>query len=484
MKKSTKKFVTFLVCLVFMLLVYLVLRVEKRKHIVVGVVDKPQTNTVLSLPVQDIQHVRIFSSQRRVDLDKTEIWNLEGYNYPVSQQTVAVLTQNLSNLQAHLVLEAQNDLSVYGLAIPQKTIEVTLKNQQKVLVLIGNETPLGNDYYMQIHGKPEIYLLSSLRADAFSLDPSTYWQIELPPIDWQNIAETHIKRRDGTNIALQFSNQGQMFSKYQFIKPAPYAGFSVQTAEFYRLWQSWSQAMPSKEELKTPVQNWIRYGLQQPQLELQVADQHGAVLQLSVGDRSPQGDYYARTDREDAVFIIGKSYVQPFFNVTAFSLLSKFVALISSEMTALIRFTGPQQNFSLEILDVEKSKIKDIFEWSRSLLYHHTVLQDKERTGHTHELKQYFLNNRPLNEEEFFSLYQQIVSLSYEAETKLATTSQMPIFTLTYYAATGDVITQAEFMPYNERYYRVRLNSQQTPFLIGQYQIQSIVKSLSRAGNE
>lgn len=487
MKKAAKKFSTFLIFIILLALLYLLLKLLPQYKSE----QKPpasQEQAVLILPRTEIQEIRIFSSAHQVSFYNQEReWVIPGQHYPLSSAVVESMVLNLINLHARLLPHAQKDLSVYGLAIPQKTIEVTLKNGQKSLVMLGDKTPVGNDYYMQIHGKPDVYLLSGAKARLFSDQLNVYWDLDLPSLDWQNIRTFSIQRSDGTNIDLKFNDQGQLFSLFEFVQPPRYAGLATRTTVFYELTKAWKEGMPYKENLRTPVQNWTLYGLQNPPLLLNAQDKEGYRLQLSVGSRDTAGNYYARLGQENAVFTLAKHYVQPFLQLTPFVLLSKFIALIPKEKVAFFRFITPEQTFQGEILRLISMPPKDIFLWSRSLLYHHTMEDSHDvHDGHAHHghiraEEQYFLDGKAMPQDDFLTLFQQMVSLSYESEAKNIQPHGQEEYSLSYYDVTGLVLTQVDFLSYDARYYLVRLNGVNTTFLIGRYQLQSLFKQFKAA---
>ncbi len=486
MKKNLKKLLIFLSILILLAGIYIFLRLYALEP------NQPESSmaseqSVLILPRQQIQSVRIFSQEGELTFLRTQEnnWQIDGYDYPLSSIVINAMIGSLSDFQARLLPQAQSDLSVYGLGIPRKTVEISLKNGNKALILFGDKTPLGTHYYMQVHGKKEVFLVSEAKWDLFSIRPHQYWDISLPEIDWQNITHMRVSYASRPSIELAFRKESPMFMHYEFLQPRPYRGFFASSPAFYRLWQDWAQNPPQKHNLEINVTHWAAYGLHAPQLSFSVSDKKNNKLDLEIGHHNSNGDYYARLKNQNYVFTLSKHYVQSLLDLKPFSLLNKFVALIPKDQVSFFVFTTPTQNFWGKITNIHHIEKMNFFTWYLSLLHARSIVPKvSQEQEYFHDPSrqeiQYYFNGMPVKDEDFLSAYQRMVSLSYEAEAKVPHQRPQVIYSLAYYNYEKDLISKIDFLSYDTRYYLVRLNGYITPFLIGQYQLEELTEIFER----
>ncbi len=487
MKKSLKKLLIFLVILILLSVVYITLRFISAFHPARVDSTASSEQSVLVLPREQIQSVRVLEQgQELTFIRRDNHWQIRGYNYPLSSVVINAMIGNLTDFQARPLPQAQPDVSVYGLGIPQKTVEISLKNGEKSLLLFGNKTPLGTHYYMQVHGKKEIFLVPSTKWDLFAVRPHQYWDISLPQIDWHNIAHMRLSGSSFAPIELNYRASSPMFMHYEFVQPHTYRGYFANSAAFYRLWQDWAQNPPQKQNLEINVHHWAAYGLQPPQLGFVVSDKQGDKLEIDIGSRNAQGDYYARLKNQDDVFTLSKNYVQNLLDLKPFALLNKFVALIPKDEVSFFIFTTPSQAFWGKITDIRQLHKMDFFTWYMSLFHYrcipHESLEEHQRFGHEHNHGeiQYYFNGMPVEDEDFLSAYQRMVSLSYEAEARLPRQVPHMMYQLVYYNHAEELITEIDFLSYNAQYYLVRIDGHQTPFLVGSYQLEELTQAFER----
>lgn len=486
-KKSLKKLLTFLVILILLSGVYITLRLISAFQLDHVGSTASSEQSVLVLPREQIQSVRVLEHGQELTFIRTDNhWQIRGYNYPLSSVVINAMIGNLTDFQARPLAQAQSDLSVYGLGIPQKTVEISLKNGEKSLLLFGNKTPLGTHYYMQVHGKKEIFLATSAKWDLFAVRPHQYWDVSLPQIDWHNIAHMRLSDPSSVLIELNYRVSSPMFMHYEFVHPRAYRGYFANSTTFYRLWQDWSQNPPQKQNVEINVHNWATYGLQPPQFSFVVYDKQGNKLDMDIGSRHAQGDYYARLRDQDDVFTLSKNYVQNLLALKPFALLNKFVALIPKDEVSFFIFTTPSQTFWGKITDIRQAYKIDFFTWYMSLFHYrrvpHESLEEHQRFRHEHNYGeiQYYFNGLPVEDENFLSAYQRMVSLSYEAEVRLPRQVPQMMYQLVYYNHQRELITEIDFLSYNAQYYLVRIDGCQTPFLVGSYQLEELTQTFER----
>lgn len=82
------------------------------------------------------------------------------------QARVERIVDRLAKLGAsRVVTESVADTSVYGLAEPQLTAKLTLKDGREEILLVGDKNPHGTAYYTQREGNEALYLVYASTVD-------------------------------------------------------------------------------------------------------------------------------------------------------------------------------------------------------------------------------------------------------------------------------------------------------------------------------
>jgi uncharacterized protein DUF4340 len=131
---------------------------------------------ILTLNQPDITAVAIHrQDQPRVDLsrDSSGKWQITAPKpLAADQEDVSSMLSTLSSLSSDRLLEEKtSDLSPYGLANPDVEVDVTLKDNKTQKLLIGAQTPSGNNYYAMLSGDPRLFTIATYSKT--SLDKST-----------------------------------------------------------------------------------------------------------------------------------------------------------------------------------------------------------------------------------------------------------------------------------------------------------------------
>lgn len=88
-----------------------------------------------------------------------------------SQSKLITLIYTLSHLKAERIVDDSSALNgaedMYGLKNPQAQVSLLLK-EETVRLLLGRKSPISEEYYLQVEGKPQIYMIDGEAAEQMS----------------------------------------------------------------------------------------------------------------------------------------------------------------------------------------------------------------------------------------------------------------------------------------------------------------------------
>jgi hypothetical protein len=265
---------------------------------------------------------------------KDGAWALEPAS-PVrlDSSTVDDLVYSFTALFAERTIESQpSDLGQYGLKPPRAVARAYLADGTVKTLLLGDETPTGNTYYLQVEGDPAVYSVWMNHGQHY------HWKAVdlrskalLASINKDEIAYYKARLRSGQTIEAiektpEETKQFQMgFGKYLMIKPYP-APRGVDAEKFDAFLQAPS-AIDIAEFVDDAPTSLAPYGLEAPWGELLVRDK-AATLHLLFGADRGSDRVCFRVAGERAVYAVDR-YKLDFLATKPFDLVDKFVFIPS-----------------------------------------------------------------------------------------------------------------------------------------------------------
>ena len=119
----------------------------------------------------------ILSGDHEVHLVKTDdAWTESSLpDETIKESTVNTLLNEIANITTtETVVEAPEDLSQYGLEEPFRTITAVLSDGTQVVIYAGNKSDLLSEYYINVEGDDNVYLVSSNIVTDFDKDPEDF----------------------------------------------------------------------------------------------------------------------------------------------------------------------------------------------------------------------------------------------------------------------------------------------------------------------
>lgn len=238
-------------------------------------------------------------------------WNLTAPTfYPGQTYAIQRLLQNLEELtgppclQAHELAAQGRTLADYGLAVPQAAV-VLEGAGQRVEVLFGAKTPVGDQVYVQLLGQPGIYLAP---AELFDRLPQSHH-------DWRDPALVSLEgltldrfevRAAGRGFAIVVDRTNQVF---QLIKPTLARADRAKVEALLRQIQTNRVAAFVSDDPRADLE---AYGLAPPEAEFVFGQGTNdlVVVQLGKSPTNAPGLVYARRLAQTNLVLVPRSLLE------------------------------------------------------------------------------------------------------------------------------------------------------------------------------
>jgi len=259
---------------------------------------------ILSLNTADVSRVAIdHKDQPAVELSRNSsgAWQITAPKaLPADQESVSSLVSTLSSLNADRLIEDKaSNLASYGLANPPLQVDVTLKDNKTQKLLIGDQTPSGNDYYALLSGDPRVFTLASYNKSSLDKSASDLRDKRLLSADFDKVSQIQLLNQNPKNK--QEITLARNKDSWQILKPGPYRADSNRVDDLVRSLQNANMENPStSDENKddaafksgSPVATAIITGASGNQ-ELQI--------------RKAKDDYYAKSTVVPGIYKVSSS---------------------------------------------------------------------------------------------------------------------------------------------------------------------------------
>jgi hypothetical protein len=236
-------------------------------------------------------------------VQQAERWQLTApLSAPGDGQKYHELVRTLAELRYQRLIEEHPDtLAPFGLTTPSVEIHIQVGEQTPLILRLGDKAPTGNGYYVQVEGRPAVYLISAIARDVFDASLYDLRDKTVVPFDPGEVQEVHVAFDMQPPVVLQQQNDA-----WQLTAPVIASADEPQVRTLLqRLRDVKIQAFVAEEPAELAP-----YGLHVPALRLTVAvgqDRVKHTLLLGKLDTDRQGVYAKRADTAN-VFLLPQSF--------------------------------------------------------------------------------------------------------------------------------------------------------------------------------
>lgn len=367
------------------------------------------------------------------------------------QTEINSVLHTMARLSAEkLIAEDPEDPSIYGLDEPAAVARAVFEGGRRVEFRLGDTTPTGTGYYMQLAGDPAVYMIRRYRGNHFLYTVHDLRDMRLPSIDPEKLTYLYI---DGETTIEALPNDPDeerlgLFSSYSLHQPYQIPR-PVDSEKFGNLTQQLASFRMEEVVTDAPA-DLSDYGLDPPRAEVLARDEDGNEVHFLIGSDTGEAMVYVKQAGEPTVFTLRRDTVE-FITTDPFAITDKFALIINIDYVdrLVIDAGGERYEAVLERTTVEG--------------------QDEDDVNFT-------LNGNPIEDEAFRKFYQTAIGLLADARNPDPKPSD-PEVTLTYYLNREDVKQASiQLVPFDRDFYAVYRDGV-SEFLVSRRQVAKMLQS-------
>ncbi len=256
------------------------------------------------------------------------VYSVRELSESVTSQTACEATfANAATLLAESVAaENVTDFAAFGLDDPISTVTITYSD--RVLKLeIGDVAPASQHYYVRVDGGDTVYLMRPMLVSMFADGVSAYRDISGFAVSNENLAAFRLET-NGEMFEMQHHDKiaGSVFSLWQMVQPARN---NTDGAAAEALAESVSEIALSSFVKTAREDGLSSYGLDTPWRTLTLTYRDNSTFTMELGNVDNLGNYYARFDGTNDVYLVKKESVAFLDGATMPALLNEFANIVA-----------------------------------------------------------------------------------------------------------------------------------------------------------
>ncbi len=382
-------------------------------------------------------------SEGALTLDKKSgKWNTEPpVAFPLESTAIDDLLFSFSALTAERVIdEHPADLGQFGLAPPRAVAVGTWEDGTSHTLLLGDKTPTGSAFYIQVKGDPRVYTVQSFSGQHF------HWTVKdvrsrtlSPAINYDEVTSVKIVEPDGTVIEVKRKTDAETKSFQlgfgQFIVTRPYATRRGLDSQKQDPVIKGAQSVSISDFADEPLKGLESYGLARPRAEVIVSDKSNTVNYIFGSQKGTQTWFALRG--QPGVYLVDTSSLD-FLKTRPFDVIDKFTFIPNIEDVDRMDITSRGKTHSLVITRTTKKAAK---------------------AGEPDEVTSAFTaDGKTVEEDSFKKFYQALIGLQIEGELAKRVPNNAEV-SVKFSLNKGDVKTvRVDYAPYDRDFDAIFLN--------------------------
>ena len=188
----------------------------------------------------------------------------------------------------------------FGLAQPQMEVSIWVKDEPFTL-LLGNDSPAGNNIYAGFKGKKEIYLVEKGVMDTLNKKVNDLRDKRVLAFEREGIEKLQLRSQETTILCGKENNQ------WQVLEPEKVKAKESEVNDI--LWAL--EGLRAKEFIQSEEGKEEEYGLAKPEFEVTLSLKDNVTKTIIIGKEvSEESAHYAKTSDTDAIFLLDSEKVK------------------------------------------------------------------------------------------------------------------------------------------------------------------------------
>ena len=307
---------------------------------------------VHSVPDEQIVEIDLRTPDTELSLRRQDDgWVVPGHaEAELDPNKILTIVSMFARLWARdVIAEAPQDLSIYGLDRGDITGRVKLVDGTERTVTFGDRTPSRNTDYIMIDGDSRVFTVwqNNKNQMAWTLDDLRVRR--LPRVDTATVNRLVVENDNGTmEIVRYYEPHGMPHVLSRDVMVQPYAMQRGADGEKVEELINAASAIRVDEFIADEAEDLAAYGLGPPRAQLILHHGRG-VLHLQFGGGYGRDRIYVKQAEEPVIYGIDARDVQRIFDVDAFDLVSRFLALVNITALDLVTVESGGQTYTLDV---------------------------------------------------------------------------------------------------------------------------------------
>lgn len=343
------------------LIVLLVIAVIVISDINTDETDNPENDyevtEIYSVMSDDIASVEINNTYGEYTVINGETVSVKNKNVDLDTEKLKNMLSEVSSAYAFEIASEGGDYKAFGLDMPKGTAVISLNNDEKINVHIGDATPTSSGRYMKLGNSDIVYIISESASEVFLRKLDYYRNTVLFTVDVADVKAFEFTK-DGNRVAFVRNSQTDLnrntFASFNMVTPYKWDAEGPEIEKIIGLMNQ----LEIKEYVDDNPQNPELYGLRNPSANIIITKHDGSKNSLYIG-KNKDSDIYISVDGKPNVYLVeGAGFEFLSFEPGAF--LQQFVSLRLIDQLSKFRYIHNDIDIEFDIkkIDVETHDIK------------------------------------------------------------------------------------------------------------------------------
>ncbi|MBO5930271.1 MAG: DUF4340 domain-containing protein [Clostridia bacterium] len=340
----------------------------------------------------------------------------------LKQMSVHALVNTCANVSVKKVVADTTDAAdSFGLGNPTGFVELYFADGSTKKIVAGNKTLDGQDYYISVEDDPKIYLKNTYGTESMFPQSLSLRDLSLVAIDPSNldaIQSFSMSVQGKLDIKIEnLQDRGWKVTKPIFAEPKGQIFVNNILNSF--------EAFDAVYVIEDHAKNMDLYGLRKPYAEFSIVTNQQS-YEMVVGNET-EAHRFLKPKHSDTVYAVAKSDLQ-FLEIGYMDLMSSLIHIENIDEITQVEIVSGEKKYEMKITGEDNAR-------------------------------QYYINGIQLKKETFSSAYQKVLGIYFDSIDLSAVPKIEAAGYIKYTKKDGNV-SLVEFLPINERNYRVVVNGQ------------------------
>lgn len=406
--------------------------VPDEKNVEPSETKMPETTemfSVFKVDSEKIIRLNIKNSKEEYHIEQKDgNWILnDDYSININQTSAKTLAHTCSSVSVkQVVSETDENAKAFGFDENSYYVELVFNDGKKQKILVGNKTLDNENYYIKLENEPQIYLKNSYGTESIIPFMESLRDLSIMSVDtsnYGNIKSVEIVKKDSLPVCIVNTvkdSKEEIPYAFKMTKPvdANISGefFSDKIVNAIKL-------LEADAVIEDHAKNMSVYGLSDPYAEFKLVTEDNSYI-LKIGKETDSYRFVTLND-SDTVYAVEKSKLE-FADISYIDLMSSIIHVEYVDAVDKVEVSYKNTNYIIQI----KGEGND---------------------------RAYTINGKKINYEDGVLVYRAIIGIGLDSVCLSDIPDNLPEAHIKYYKKDGTTPT-VEFIPINERNYRVLVN--------------------------